>query len=221
MELDVGGGFEVGERNATALAHADFIARAKNISGPKPSQSYAEKEHEVRQIYWWVTRVPVLLLLGWFTLSHLALSSDWVFVDHVNLLFHEAGHYMFMWGGDGLHALGGTLGQLMWPAICAGYFWFKQRQRFAAVACVWWFGENFINIARYIADAPVEALPLVGGGSHDWGFLLRRWDLYSSVTEIASACRWIGTITMLTTLAYLVYVTLRPSQEELAEGFSA
>ncbi len=221
VALDVGGGFAVGERNATAREHADFIARAKNISGVRESRSFAEKEHEVRQLYWWLTRTPVLLLLGWFTLSHLLLSSEWVFIDNVNLLFHEAGHYMFMWGSDGLHALGGTLGQLMWPAICGGYFWLKQRQRFAAVACLWWVGENFINIARYMADAPVEALPLVGGGNHDWAFLFRRWDMYQHVTEIAQACRWIGSILMVGSLAYLVYVTLRPSQSELAEGFSA
>lgn len=221
VTLDVGDGFEVGERNATAKQHADFISKAKHFSGPREPQSYADKEHEVRKLYWWVTRIPVLLLLGWFTASHLWLSAEWVFIDNVNLVFHEAGHYIFSWGSEGLHALGGTLGQLMWPAICAGYFGLKKRQRFAAVACVWWFGENFINTARYMADAPVEALPLVGGGNHDWAFLFRHWDILQHVTEISSTCRWIGAILMVATWGYLVYVTIRPNETELAEGFTA
>ena len=40
--------------------------------------------------------------------------------------------------------------------------------------CVWWLGENLINISYYIADAMLQRLPLLGGGVHDWGFLLGR-----------------------------------------------
>lgn len=221
VDLELGGGFEIEERHATRDRHADFIEKAKEFQGPRVSKSYAEKEHTTRVTYWTMTRVPVLLVLGWFTVSHLLLSSEWVFIDGVNLVFHEAGHYIFAWGGDTLHFLGGTLGQLMWPVGLALYFWFKQRQRFAAVTCTWWFGENLINIARYMHDAPVESLPLVGGDTHDWAYLYRKWDALDKAQDVADWIRNIGSVVMVATLAYLVYVTVKPTDDELAEGFRA
>ena len=38
-----------------------------------------------------------------------------------------------------------------------------------------WFGQNFINISVYAADAQAKRLPLLGGNKvyHDWDYLLR------------------------------------------------
>lgn len=182
-------------------------------------RSFAERERAVRVDTWRLTRIPVLVLLGWFTASHLVFGSTWVFIDNVNLLLHEGGHVLFSWAGDALHALGGTLGQLMFPAAFAAYFFFGRRERFAAVACVWWFGENFIGIARYMNDAAPQELPLVGGSVHDWNFLLRRWDLLPHANEIASAVWYLGAAIMLGTLALLLYWTVRPAQRELEDRF--
>jgi len=44
-----------------------------------------------------------------------------------------------------------------------------------ATVPLWWLGQNCWNIARYVRDAQTEALPLVGGGEHDWAFLLDHW----------------------------------------------
>ena len=51
---------------------------------------------------------------------------------------------------------------------------------FGASVCLWWFGENFLDIAPYMADARAGELPLLGGnygksspyGFHDWEFIL-------------------------------------------------
>ncbi len=225
VALELSDGFELEERKATVTHHAEFIAKAQHLSGhlsgSREPKSYADKEESTRRLYWTLTRVPVLVLLAWFTASHLLLSSEWVFIDGVNLVFHEAGHYLFSWGGRTLHFLGGTLGQLMWPVGLGLYFWFKRRQRFAAVTCTWWFGENLINIARYMHDAPVEELPLVGGDTHDWAYLFGKWDIMRQARPIADNIRWVGAVIMVVTLAYLVYVTVRPNDDELAEGFTA
>lgn len=201
---------------AARVAIDDIGPRPVPVPRPPDPRTFAERERAVQMTTWRLTRVPVLLLLGWFTASHLLLGSTWVFIDNVNVLLHEAGHLLFSWDGRALHALGGTLGQLMWPALFAGYFLWKRRERFAAVACLWWFGENFIGIARYMDDAVVQELPLIGGDIHDWGFLFGRWELLSDANEIAAAFHWLGAGVMVGTLGFLSWWTVRPTPRELA-----
>ncbi len=55
-----------------------------------------------------------------------------------------------------------------------------------------WFSENFLNIARYTADARSQILPLVGGGDHDWTNILRRWDMLESDTVVAGVFTFIA-----------------------------
>ncbi len=182
---------------------------------PTNSKSFADRERQLNRDVWRIGRIPVLVLLGWFTVSHLALDSKWVFIDNVGLLLHEGGHMIWGWAGDTITALGGTIGQLMFPALFAGYFYFKQQQRFAAVACLWWFGENLIPISVYMDDAVPQVLPLVGGNVHDWGYLFGRWGQLSRANEIADVVHWIGSGIMLGSLSLLIYWTARPSQREL------
>ena len=56
---------------------------------------------------------------------------------------------------------GGTLGQLAIPAGIAVAFWARRDAVGCAVMGFWYF-ENFLNIARYMADARAQVLPLVG-----------------------------------------------------------
>ena len=102
------------------------------------------------------------------------------FFHLVNLPFHEAGHIFFRPFGRLMTSLGGSLGQLLMPLICMVVFLIKTRDPFGASATLWWFGENFIDIAPYINDARSLSLPLIGGnfgysspyGFHDWEFIL-------------------------------------------------
>ena len=71
----------------------------------------------------------------------------------VNLPFHEAGHLIFRIFGRLMCSLGGTLGQLLIPLICLAVFLLKTRDTFAASFALWWFGENFLDLAPYINDA--------------------------------------------------------------------
>lgn len=94
-----------------------------------------------------------------------------------NLVFHEAGHVIFSVFGRFMTVLGGSLLQFLVPLILAGAF-LKQRNTFGAVVCVWWAGENLLDVAPYIADARALELVLLGGKTgaevegHDWEFLL-------------------------------------------------
>lgn len=98
------------------------------------------------------------------------------FLDGVNLFLHEAGHVFFGVFGDTLQFLGGTIGQLVFPALFVGYFWHRG-QRFEAFVTALWFAESLMYAAEYMGDARRMALPLVGGGIHDWNWLFTRWGM--------------------------------------------
>ena len=129
-------------------------------------------------------------------------NSDKGFVpilDHVNLAFHEAGHLFFGLFGYWIGFLGGTLGQLLMPALVMCAFWRKDETASFAVATIWLF-ENLLNIAHYMADARTQQLPLVGGGEHDWANLLLHWNLLQQDLLIAGWLRmlaWMGMIGVL------------------------
>ncbi len=150
--------------------------------------------------------VPLLALLAFWTARLLAAPDRGVFLDLVNLAFHEAGHIFLMPFGSTLHYLGGTIGQLAVPALLAAYFLVVGPTRpLGAAVCVWWTGENLLNISIYMADARDLALPLVGGGDHDWNELFYRFGLLAqdSVRAVSTGTRGTGILVMLRGLAWV------------------
>src|SRR5690349_8148213 len=87
------------------------------------------------------------------------------FMHRVNLAFHEAGHVAFIPLGRFMTIAGGSLGQLIMPAIVMSVFLWKQYDGFGASAGLWWFGQSLMDLAPYINDARDLVLPLVGGGT--------------------------------------------------------
>jgi hypothetical protein len=96
------------------------------------------------------------------------LSLFWYNVD---LAIHEAGHVFFAFCGEFVAVAGGTIMQLSVPLIFAGYFFLKN-DRYSAGVVLLWLGQNSINVARYAGDAQKMELELLGGGGHDWNYLL-------------------------------------------------
>jgi hypothetical protein len=133
--------------------------------------------------------------MGLFLLLVLKSEPGFVFlVDHANLLFHEAGHPIVGLFSRRLETYGGTLGQLVFPVVLAISFWRKGESLSFAGSVVWFF-ENWLNIARYMADARAQELPLVGGGDHDWANIFGRWGLMAHDTQIAAVVQnlaWVG-----------------------------
>jgi len=168
-------------------------------------------------------RIALVALLAWWTL-HLMASSRWIFLDFVNLAFHEAGHLIFSFLGTTVHYLGGTLGQLLVPGMLLFHFLFRQRQPLGAAFCLWWFGQNFINISVYMADARELALPLVGGGDHDWNELFFRFGMLGqdSVQRISGASRLSGVTIMLLGLAWCIFLALpRDRRRRVTESLAS
>ena len=134
-------------------------------------------------------------------------DSGW-WLHAINLTFHEAGHVLFMPFGRFLHVLGGSLGQLIVPAVVIGAFLFK-RDIFGAVVGTWWLGESFLDISPYINDARTGQLMLLGGvtGSevedyHDWEVLLTKMGIMRYDHALARISFTIGTLLMLTAMLW-------------------
>jgi len=143
----------------------------------------------------------------------MALFGGWVlmhepgfvpFLDHANLVFHEAGHPLVGLFSQRLETYGGTLGQLAFPLVLAVSFWRRGEAISFAVSAIWFF-ENWLNIARYMADARAQVLPLVGGGDHDWARILGRWHVLNYDTQIAGVVRTAGWLGMGAACAFVIW----------------
>ncbi|MDH5509066.1 MAG: zinc ribbon domain-containing protein [Nitrospinota bacterium] len=124
----------------------------------------------------------ILLLIGTWKLLFLPIPQivDTMNYMHlVNLVFHEAGHVIFIPLGRFVQVLGGSLLQTLVPLICLGGFLLAWRDPFAASVAWWWTGENLVDLAPYIFDARAGDMMLLGGMTgrdnpdiHDWKNLL-------------------------------------------------
>jgi hypothetical protein len=130
--------------------------------------------------------------------------DGFVFLDYANLAFHEAGHPIFGIFGSTLGLYGGTLGQLVFPVVALLAFW-RQREPIGFTVATVWLSENFLNIARYMADARAQVLPLAGGGEHDWTEIFSRWGVLTVDTSIARIVTTAGWMGMLVAWGWLIW----------------
>jgi hypothetical protein len=175
----------------------------------------------------WTERLPVLetleedwqpiprVLLGvwaaFYAFFLIGLSANWDFPHYMDLVFipiHEGGHLIFRWFGMFIAVAGGTFTQLAVPFLLAISFAFR-RQAQGVAFCMFFFFEQFLPTATYMADARAQELPLLTVGDadyviHDWNYLFGRLGLLQHDTQIASLVRIIGWLGMLATVAWLV-----------------
>jgi hypothetical protein len=115
-------------------------------------------------------------------------------LNGANLLFHEGGHMVFgIFGDEMLSMFGGTFMQLLLPAAVTLEF-LRERRFYSACIGLFWFGQNCFHIAVYAKDATAQILPLVGGGIHDWNYLLGKFGVLSWDQEIGTVIWALGLI---------------------------
>lgn len=122
----------------------------------------------------------------------------WRLLDGVNLIIHEAGHLVFMPGGQFLMIAGGSLFQVIVPAVFAGYFFYHARP-FSAAIVLFWVGHSTLNVSVYASDALALQLPLLGGddSTHDWNYLLSELKVLPQTPLIGGAIRLSATLVIL------------------------
>lgn len=115
-------------------------------------------------------------------------------LDLFDLGMHELGHLLTALLPRLVMFLAGSLFQVAVPLGLAAYFLFHRREWASAGFCLAWAGTSARDVAVYVADAPVQALPLIGGGTHDWAYLLgsQGFDCIGRAGAIAGFIETIG-----------------------------
>src|SRR4051812_48340316 len=68
------------------------------------------------------------------------------FLHRPLLVFHEAGHVLFMPFGEWMTVMGGTLGQVLMPAIMGLALLLKNRDPFGASIGLWLLGVSVMDV---------------------------------------------------------------------------
>lgn len=123
------------------------------------------------------------------------------------LLFHEAGHVLFRLFGEWVGVLGGTLAQLLMPALIAVAFLWKNRDPFGAAVGLWLLGVSLLDVAPYVFDAADPQLMLLSGttgeaGGHDWIYLFTSMGLLQRAPLFGAFTHKLGALVLLVSLVW-------------------
>lgn len=134
------------------------------------------------------------------------------FLHRPLLVFHEAGHVVFIPLGEFMTIAGGTLGQLIMPAVLCGALLIKNRDPFGASIGLWLVGVSFLDIAPYAYDALQPQLMLLGGrtgedgGPHDWMFLLTKLGLLKRAHGVGYFFYVLGLVTIALSMTWSAWL---------------
>jgi hypothetical protein len=158
------------------------------------------------------------VLLSVYCLSIAYAPMNGSFLDIVDLPIHETGHLLFRPFGEFMMVAGGSLFQVIMPAIFVGYFIWNEKYYSAAIVLLW-VGQSILNVFVYAADAVVMQLVLTSGmtgseGSfHDWNYLLTETNLINSTKTVAGLIRFLGTLTIIAAGITSIYYSIYPQDE--------
>jgi hypothetical protein len=175
----------------------------------------------IPQIQWHpVGRGP---FIGWsifygLLLLFLAVNfRDLTLLDNVHLPIHEGGHLLFGYLGETPRLWGGTILQLLVPALLAASFAVK-RELPGATFCAVAFFHSLTGVATYMIDALRLELPLVTVGDvadesqHDWVNIFTRLGVLSHAIQIGNTVRFIAWCGILGTIAWFVWQCWRQNR---------
>jgi hypothetical protein len=173
-----------------------------------------------------IPRIVLWIWIVFYAACLWGLAAGWEFPRMIDLVFipvHEGGHLLFRWFGEFISVAGGTFLQLAAPFALAVYFAFR-RQAQAAAFCLFFFFEQFLPIATYMADARAQELPLLTVGDadyviHDWNYLFGKLGLLAHDTQIATAMRVAGWLGMIATVVWLVRKGWNNSRDSTARNY--
>ena len=116
--------------------------------------------------------------------------------------------------------LGGSLNQVLVPAICVVAF-LRTRQPASAAVGLFRTGQSLTDVAVYAADGRAMALPLLAEGLiHDWNYILGHTGLLGHAEAVGRLMFGAGALLMLGALAFLALDLLRAWAAATAESAS-
>jgi hypothetical protein len=189
--------------HARSATHLDDAATRAADPPPSPSLNRQDRFVSIAR----ALTVAGLALWTWrFVRAPIGAAGQSV-LHLPNLVFHEAGHVLFLPFGRFMTVLGGSLFQFIVPLILAGAL-LRQADRFGAAVCAWWAGQNLLDVAPYIADARALQLVLLGGRTggevegHDWEYLLATLGWMRFDRTLGAAAHRAGLAMMIAALAW-------------------
>ena len=142
---------------------------------------------------------------------------DLTLLDNVHLPIHEGGHLLFGYLGETAGLWGGTILQLLVPALLAASFAVKRELPGAAFCAVAFF-HSLTGVATYMIDALRLELPLVTVGAvadesqHDWVNIFTRLGVLPHAIQIGNTVRFIAWCGMLGTIAWFAWQCWRQNR---------
>lgn len=163
--------------------------------------------------------ILVMIVYGYICAKGYAKDPpDYRLLDHVDLVFHEAGHMIFSFLGDFIHILGGTLGQLFFP-VAFVIFFFVKRQPYSASLTLFWVAQSLFNVAVYARDAKDRELPILGNNPdcHDWYQMLSELNLIENARGVGGFIFGAGVVALVVGVVLAIFFTLRDAQNKEPE----
>jgi len=189
-------------------------ARARKMLGGGVNAGMAEKAPAAGKPARLWARIVIIAVLFWHYLQWFRQENYFSPLDHVNLAFHEAGHIFLVFFPQFIVVLGGTLFQLALPAACLVHLW-RRGANLGWQLCLFWLGENLLNISNYAGDAIKQELPLVGGGGHDWTYLLTETGLIGHTVGVEKTIFFAGSVVIFWSFFLIARDALRRESMEL------
>ncbi len=171
----------------------------------------------------YVAGVGACLLLGYFAFVR---GARVPLLGWVDLGFHELGHFVMypLPVGDFVTAVMGSCFQVVIPLGLAVYFFWRRDDLLAAGLCLAWTGTSLADVSVYVADAPYQRLPLLGGdaSTHDWAYLLgpEQLDMIDSAAGLAAAAKGIGAVLLLGGIALCLWGALADKRAKPSERYA-
>ncbi len=164
-------------------------------------------EYQKENLTWTeiIGKIFIFLLISYWTYKLLFIPRPYIFLDNVNLLIHESGHLIFGFAGELIMLLGGTITQLLIPLLFGKYF-LSNRKYFESLFCLFWLGDNLINVSTYIKDAQSMTLDLVGGGIHDWNAILTKVNLLNNNYIIGMFVFSLGILSLFVSFIFILAI---------------
>lgn len=177
----------------------------------------------------WLLHVPDRTepCLWWLRMATLGVFAAWglalIGADHRSgeiaasflhgplLIFHEAGHVIFRPFGEWMAVLGGTLMQLLMPAVMAVALLWRNRDPFGAALALWLLGVSLLDVAPYVHDALQPQLLLLNGsvgdaGGHDWIYLLESTGWRARAPLLGALIHRLGALVLLLALGWAAWL---------------
>ncbi len=147
--------------------------------------------------------------------------TEMTLLDNIHLPIHEGGHLLFGWLGETLGLWGGTLLQLLVPALLAVSF-AARRELPGTTFCALGFFHSLTGVATYMIDALRLELPLVTVGAiadesqHDWVNIFTRLGVLPHANQIGNTVRVMAWAGMLGAVAWFSWRYYRQSKDGTA-----